>query len=333
MMTADIHITLGQAGSTQLQMDMAHAMEVESNYDNLGSRAVVKLPKRLFVPDEAEAGLYTRIDKWIKRGTPIQIKLGYDGNATLRYEGYVEEVKTGTPIELHCMDELYTLKARSVQPKVFTNATLSQVLQYCGIDQYNLLGEVSGFDFHITPEEVNVAKALMKLKDKLYLPFFFRGKTLIVGKPYDLQHTRNHLLAFGYNIAGHNLEFKRAEDVKLLVKVTIHKKGGQKEEFVAQGSDTDGEQRTLNFYNLSRKDAEDAAARELKRLKFTGLRGTLTCFGEPHIEVGDTVELIDCEEEEKEGKYWVDAVRTTMSKTEGIRQEITLGPRIDVNNV
>lgn len=332
MLVTDIHISIGTPGRKML-LDMVHSIEIEHHYDNLGSRAVVRLPKRFFVQDDVEVQVRTRIDQWLRRGLPITIGLGYNGRNTNRFTGYIEEVRSGVPVELHCLDALYVLKNRSVQPKVFTNASLEDILEYCGIKKYTLLGEVSGFDFHITAEEVNVARVLMKLKDRLYLPFFYRDDTLVVGKPYDLQHTRNHLLAFGFNIVSHDLEYKRAEDVRLMVKVVVHKKGGQREEFTAQGSDTDGEQRTLNFYNLNRKEAEEAAARELRRLKYTGLRGTLTCFGEPHIQVGDTVDLIDCDEPERDGQYWVDAVRTTVSKTDGIRQEVTLGPRVDVNRI
>lgn len=333
MHVVNLYIEISDENRT-LFFDSIAEIEIENSWENLGSKATIKIPKRFYV-DENNGDLEqpfiqgcSRVDELLKRGQKVLIRFGYEPNIPVRYRGYVEHIKAGTPVEIVCEDELFTLKTRSVKPKVFTNTKLSDVLQYCGITNYELLGEISGFDFHITPEEINVAKVLMKLKDKLYMPFFFKGKTLVIGNVYDLKNYNTHILAFGYNIAEHELEFKRKEDVKLLVKVTIHKKGGKKEEFTAQGSDTDGEQRTLNFYNLSKSDAEKAAARELERLKFTGLRGTVKAFGEPHIQVGDVIDFVDAEESEKEGKYWVDAVKSTLSKSGGIRQEITLGVKL-----
>lgn len=332
MMVGRVEVRLTE-GARLLRLERVESLTCEESWENLGSRAEVKVGKRVFVKEEREAGLETRVDQWLRPGLRAELWAGYDDRLKLRWEGYVAEVKAGIPVRLVLEDELYVLKRRAVKPKVFVNTRLTELLAYCGVEDYDLLGEVSGFDFHITEGEVNVAQVLAKVKDKLYVPLFFRGRRLVAGKPYDLKESRNHLLVFGFNIAGHELEFKRAEDVRLLVKVTIHRKGGQKETFVAKGSDVDGEERTLNFYNMSRKEAEAAAERELSRLKYTGLRGRLTCFGEPVIRVGDTVTLIDCEEEEKEGKYWVDAVKTTVSLTGGIRQEVSLGPRADLKSV
>ncbi len=329
MYMVNIHVEIGDEPKV-LFFDSVAEIEIEDAWDNLGSKATIRLPKNLYFSTDIEdpniRGM--RVDELLKRGQKVMIRFGYMPNIPVRYRGYVEHVKAGVPVEIICEDELFQLKKRSVQPKVFTNAKLSDVLKYCGITNYELLGEISGFDFHITKEEINVAKVLMKLKDKLYMPFFFKGKTLVVGKVYDLKNYDTHIVAFGYNIAEHELEFKRKEDVRLAVKVVIHKKAGKKEEFIAKGSDTDGEQRTLNFYNMSKSDAEKAAARELERLKFTGLRGSLTLFGEPHVKVGDVLDLLDVEEDEKEGKYWVDSVKSTLSKSGGVRQVIELGVRL-----
>src|SRR5690242_16104900 len=49
-------------------------------------------------------------DPIIKRGDPVVVKLGYDGNLKTRFIGYVKEVKAGMPVTINCEDSMFALK-------------------------------------------------------------------------------------------------------------------------------------------------------------------------------------------------------------------------------
>jgi hypothetical protein len=87
--------------------------------------------------------------------------------------------------------------------------------------------------------------------------------------------------------------------------------------------DKDGEQRTFNYYNLSKPDLETVANTELQKLKYNGYKGSFSTFGTPVVKHGDTVTLIDRLYPEREGTYSVKAVNTGFG-TSGYRQTVFL---------
>ncbi|MEO1006846.1 MAG: hypothetical protein AAFW67_13570, partial [Cyanobacteria bacterium J06638_38] len=78
------------------------------------------------------------------------------------------------------------------------------------------------------------------------------------------------------------------------------------------------------YYNMSEADLRKTAENDLQLFKRTGYRGSLTGFGSPFVDHGDTVKIIDSDFPEREGSYIVDDVKVSFS-VGGFRREIQIG--------
>ena len=90
----------------------------------------------------------------------------------------------------------------------------------------------------------------------------------------------------------------------------------------------EGEERTFYFYGVTDKaKLKEKALKKLKKLKYTGYRGSFKAFGEPYMEVGDKVRLFDPQWGRPSGDYLVKSVKFSGGKN-GLRQDIELGIKI-----
>lgn len=265
-----------------------------------------------------------RLDEQIKRGDTALVKLGYDNRLNTVLEGYIVGVKPNIPVEALLEDKMYELKTKAVQPKQFKNAALTDVLAHIGIDKYKLLGETTIGKFSIEPDLKNAAQVLERWKRETGQPAFYRNGILVIGKPYDPETATKHRLVFGRNIISHDLEYRKASEVFLKVTAISNNIDGTKTEVVI--GDEQGEQRTLNAFNMTEKELRAFAENEISRLKYDGWRGKATIFGEPFIQHGDIVELVDEDNGEKNGNYYIDVVKRNFD-TSGYKQEITIGSK------
>lgn len=304
----------------QFGFDFVSDVTIIEDWENLTGTCIVKLPKLPFRYGNKP------LDKLLKRGERCKLSLGYNERLNVVFEGYVAEVKPTTPVEVLMEDEMFQLKQKRVKPHTFEGKTeLKTVLTHIGVTKYVPFGDISwDGGFEISPNEDTAAKVLAKVKEQLNLMIYFKGKTLYIGRPYDPVTANKVRFVYGENIVKHNLEFKRAEDIRLGVEVIINRKDGKKSRIKI--GDADGEKRTINLYNESETNAKAIGDRALKKMKYSGLRGDFIAFGEPLVRRGDIVDLVDDLEGYLTGKYWVQAVTRT-SGMDGLRQKIKLAER------
>jgi hypothetical protein len=296
------------------QWDFVTETETTSTWKQFTDTTIVKMPRKVL--HVLKAG---KLELAAKRGDTIVIKHGYNGELKEVFNGYISFVKPTVPVELMGEDEMFMLKQRSVTPASFptvnvsdpelteSSVSVADILKHIGITNYSLLGDISFLgSFEIGADIKNAAQVLEKLKTTLSMPSFFREGVLVIGKQYDPARAKKVQFEFGWNIISHSLEYRRKDEIKLKVKATSHLTDGSKLEVTV--GDSDGEERTLNFYNLTTEELKAAATNEMEQLKYDGYRGKFTAFGEPFVRHGDIVELSDPEEQEKDGKYFVDKV-------------------------
>ena len=291
----------------------AAGIEIEQSVSELTGKCKLTLPRvqtgvrpsDLFVPGDA-----------------VTIEIGYAPNYTLVFSGWLHTLKAHSPLELECEDDMWQLKRKTfnVSGRGFTLRRLLALLWGGPIR----CPETPLGTFRTKLKTPNGAQILEQLKETYGIRAFFRRGTLVAGLVYDPATAHSHLFAFRQNIISDELEFCSPDQVRLKVTATDHLANGKKKTVTL--GDGEGEARTLNFFNLGSETAlRCAAAAEMKRLRYAGYRGHFTTFGEPVVTIGDLVDLYDPEYPERGGSYWVDAVKTSYG-TQGIRQEITLGP-------
>lgn len=310
MEVLECHITIGN-----YSFDFVHKVVVNTSWKNQTATASMMLPSNLKLDKD-------KILNQISTGDKVVIQTGYKGRLNTIFIGYISDISPKVPIEILCEDEMYQLKKMTIS-KSGRNAKVVPLLKEL-FPNY----EIDALDVELGNyriDKLNGAQVLKLLKDNFGLHSFFRERKLIVGRMHNAETANEVSFQLDYDIAEDNLVFKRKEDIKLKVEAISNNRDGSKTTVTV--GDEDGEQRTLNFYQLSKSELQANAERDLEKLKYDGYRGNFTAFGEPFVRHGDIVELHKEEDSDKTGKYWVEEVNYEFGFGVGIRQNITLGAK------
>jgi len=292
-------------------IDRCNSAEINMSWKELAQTAKISLPniKRL-------------LEKNIKVGDVVLIKLGYNDTIVEEFRGYVSSVSPGTPVVFECMDEMWIYKQSTVT-KAWRTTTVKDVLEYMIPSATIEVPEINLTSFRV--DQVTVYDALKELKEKYGLVIYFREGVLFCGLAYQETNLGEVKYHFQQNIPLQNnsLIFRSANDVKVKVKAISMMPNNTS--IKVEVGDADGEQRTLHFYNLTEAELKAQATDKINLLKFDGYRGDLTAFGVPVSKFGMAAELIDDKYPERAGKYFIDSVRTTYSVSAGYRRVVQLG--------
>lgn len=298
-----------------IESSFVNSVSIESGWEQVTDTAKIIMPGAVKLDKDS-------LRELVAPGDPVVIETGYDDENHIAYRGYITGISTKVPINLTCEDEMWQLKQTTITDNL-VNATVDSLMaKHFGGYKTHTLNASLGAQFVI--DNLTLAKILKKLQESFGLYSFFRGEVLTVGKIYDVNTAARVRFGFEQNIIEDDLEYKRKEDVRIEVVAISNMRDGTKLE--VKLGDKGGNQRTLNFYDLSKNDLKEAATRELDRLKYDGFRGSFTAFGMPVVYHGDIVELSHPRDADKAGDYWVDKVTTSFG-VGGYRQKIELGPR------
>lgn len=148
---------------------------------------------------------------------------------------------------------------------------------------------------------VTPAQLLNQLNSIYGFKAWFRNGVLYAGLAYwpDLQQEPPPAFEFQKNILNdHDLIFQDANEpeslansVRLKVKAISMNPDNTKTEI--ELGDPEGEQRTLTYYNVTKKELTEFATRDLEKFRYTGFRGMFKTFGMPVVRHGDIVQLVD----------------------------------------
>jgi len=331
MMRLCIDMTLGN-----FTFDFINSMEIESTWQNLTDTGKIALPSNIRLNKqqaaqisavvEATLGFTPKLDQnnlreLLKPGEKVLIQIGYDDTFTKVFDGYVTAIKPSTPIEVSFEDWMYELKSGSIKETV-KNAKLSTL-----VSKFFSSMSTSYDDCEIGTiviDKLSPAKLLDKLRETYGIYSFIRGGKLVLGKIYDPSTAATHKFTFQGNIIEENLEYRRKEDMKLMVSAISTSPSGKVLEIKV--GENEGEERKLKYYNVSKDALKQYAQKEYDRLKYDGFHGEFTAFGEDLVAHGDIVTLNHPQTSDKTGDYWVDKVIYKFGK-DGFRQVITLGPK------
>lgn len=298
-------------------------VEIDSSSKNLTDTAVVRFPRALKLRE-------SNLRDILKKGQTAKIELGYDGQLSTEFEGYISRVKPGVPFEIHLEDEMWKLKQKRFScshASVTLSGLVSQMLEGTGY-AHKIMGDMQLGKLRV--DGATAARVFDELGQKYGVAVFFRGKTLYAGLrhlgSFEYGRTQPYVLGLEVNAKNSSLEYLEAGDRKIKAKAVSVLPDNHKVE--AEAGDPDGELRTLHFYGIRDKsELKKRADSEVGRLKVAGYKGALWTFGKFGIRHGDRVTVTDNEYPEREGTYRTDAVRTTFGHG-GYHKEITLGERI-----
>lgn len=308
----------GEGRSKVIEFNYLVQASIQEDIEKLTDTATITIPRKLTWQGQSITDL-------IRRGDRVTLQAGYDGRMVEVFAGYITSVSAKVPVVINCENLMYALK------QVTTNVS------YASVNLQQLCADIlpAGTQFKADDVQLgafrcknnpSVPKVFEELK-KYGLVAYFRGSVLYVGKLYwpDYQ-VRSRFIFSGIqgNVPanGNNLEYRRKDDIKLKVKAISINAANQRIE--KEVGDTDGELRTLYYYNIDAAELERRATAEMEKLKYDGYKGSFTAFGEPVVYKGDVVDLTDPDYPERDGAYSVKSVNRTIGYNEGIRQQIEL---------
>lgn len=292
-------------------------VEQESTWENLTDTCTITIPRKLSFEGK---DIVSTDSPMLKRGDVVRIELGYDEENELVFEGFIRSVEVKTPLVVHCEDGAFQLKKnpktvsyKSIQLKELLTDVLPSSIEFEAIDQP--LGQ-----FRV--QRATAAEILEHLRKEYHIRSFFKSKKLFVGLAYPPSATiKQHYFEFERNIIEDDLEYRSKDQNDIKVKaISILPDNTRLEVEVGK---EEGEVRTFNYYNIETEAAlRQMAERELDKLSIDGFRGSFTAFGEPYVQHGDSVKLVD-NKLDRQGIYLVKKVERNFG-VDGFRQKIYL---------
>lgn len=281
-----------------------HAIEITQSVNQLSDTAKITLPrfyrqlKGKYPPD------------YIKPGDPVKIEFGYrETGMNTEFEGYVKEISADTPLEITC-DGLYPLRQNNFV-KSYNSITLRQLL--AEITKGTFIKKVSCPDAAMGKYIIDNASSYQVLeKIKEQFGFFARiiGNHLFVGFAWDWRpgFTKNCLYDMQNNVKGNDLKYKTLDQFNVRVRVKIRNKKS-KEAYVEVGSkNKDATVHTIEYAADNAKTAKKIADARLKKSVYTGYTGSVTGFGIPITNAGDSLTIKNQREPYREGTYLIEKV-------------------------
>ncbi len=297
-----------------------HSVEIETSWKLLTDRATIELPRNVKDFDKQ------KVRDVFRRGMPVEIWLGYDGNNKLEFKGYITEVSADIPIQLKCEDEMWKIKQLSVNYSA-KNTTLKDCLQTIlpGYEIDALEGVQLGA---VRFSKTTAGKVLAKFQSDWNLYTYMKGNEVISGKYYaDDSDVAPHVFFLERNCASNELQYKRPEDIRLRIRAISTFKNGQRIEVTV--GDDDGVERQLSYYNIIvEAELEKLAKIDYEKSKAGGFDGSFTAFGIPSVKHGEKVLLISQLYEDRNGEYYIESITKTFGRSEGYRQQIKLGGKV-----
>lgn len=285
---------------------------MESGFRMLTGTAEIRFPRNMRSFDKK------RVNEMFQKGDPVNIMLGYDGNEYEEFSGYVLQVSTGFPVVIKCEDEMYNLKRKTVSVSK-RSSTLKELLNEIA-SGYQILCDDAQIG-SVRYSDMLVSEILDDLKQKLGFNTYFRGKTLVCGRTSI--DGGEHVKVVIEKQANDTLKEKSIE--KVYVRVESLQKNGKMLKVDKGEKNSNGI--IIKQPNLTEIEIKKIVNATYEKALAPGLDGELTLFGIPRLQHGMIADLESTLYPEKNGSYYIDSVKKTVSFTGGVRQVAKLGSK------
>jgi len=284
-----------------LEFNGVNKVEIYKTVKELGNTAVVRLPRNYKELDGKS------ILELMTAGDPVTIWLGYNGEYNEEFKGYIKTIESNTPLVLQLDDEFYPLKRNTFNTSFPKGVTLREILEYVSSGYEIDCPDVVMEGFQIS--NVSTYEVLTAIKEQYGFYTRIDGNVLRCLWAYDMVNFSKHTYTFyTETVKTNNLSYRRAEDVQIKLKAISNLRTGKKLKYETGSNEKEASVRTLNFGPLSESELKERAEQEYKRLVFDGFSGTITGFGNPRTNPGDTLEIINPKEPDQNGEYLIDDV-------------------------
>lgn len=303
-----------------LLFSSVNSIVIERSVKQLGDKAVITLPRN-YAKLEGKGVL-----ELMNSGDKVSIQLGYDGDLQEEFTGFLQNIESGAPLVLTIDDELYPLK-RNNWCLSWPNITLEKLLKTIAPGY-----EIDCPDTSLGPFQISNASSftvLSALQRDYGFYTYIRGNTLHCSFPYKLTGTGkiHEYKLYNYPVKANNLKYSRAEDKKIRVRVTSDQGSGKKVTYETGAKEGDGSLNITNIPGLTQAEAKAYGDSWYKSLAFDGYSGSITGFGWPQTQAGDTLKVTD-PDEGITGNYLIESVRVIYDLKKGFERDNVLSFKV-----
>lgn len=304
------------------------AVSVKMDVTQLANTATVELPATAFKRRLAQVAD-------IRRGQKVEIRLGYDDRNEVEFDGYVNRRtdKDGGMI-VECEDAMFLFRQTQMANQEFVNPTmkslLGKVAQAVGGIKVDTKLDYSYEKFVF--QNASAFDVLKKIQEETKAHIYLTTDNVLHVEPQYIEKSSKVVkYSFQANICrdGLNLTWKDTTENPLLVEVEGTGKVNGKVTKVTVTSGKAGGDRIKEKIRgiVDKKTLQSIADDMLASRNHIGFEGSFDAWLRPFVTAGDFVELIDDEDETRNGKYYVKSVETTFDSGGG-KRKINLGHRV-----
>ena len=308
------------------QLQLLDSVKITCDTENLTDSALIKLPSMVY-------NRYIKEIEDIKRDMPVKISLGYDGELHQEFAGYIRSVeREPSGLVINCQDEIYTFNKVMMVDKKYDNPSVNDILNDVlkAVNKSLTLNCVYDFSFDkFTISRATALDVLKTIQDECKCMMYIRDGVFNVTPPFITPQssktvkydTSKNIMADGYS-----LKYKAQEDRKLKVIAKGKDKDGKPiEKTKGEGG---GDTATFDYKGIATEEMILSIAENMYAAKsYSGYEGTFQAWYLPLISKGDTVDISDSADPDRNGKYFVKAV-TTSRGSGGITRKISLGKKL-----
>ena len=259
-----------------------------------------------------------------KEGDPVEVRLGYDGDNTLRFKGFVNRVNRSTPLEVECEGYSYQLK-NVVFNKSYTKTKLKNIL-------LDLTAET---DIKLSPYIPDLTltnvwfkntpglKVLEWFQKECLCRVFFDFDTLFVGASKFAIPKPTEILRMGWNTAADRELKKTVTDGQTVINIVVKEPSGSVRRVKSDQRRYSNVKEVKARAGLSEEWLKKVANELQQDENYKGYQGDVTAFLVPTFGKGYVAEIWDGRFPERAGNYFVETVEGSLGSGGG-RQKLTL---------
>lgn len=323
MFSLDFDITIGR-----YQLQALEKVNIETSQELLSDSCIITLPSMV-------AGRAIRVEDKIKKGDPVTVKLGYNGELKTEFKGYLKAIYPESPMRLECEDSAYLFR-KVVKSKILRNVSIKEILEYVLSEvnpqlsqPFGLVSDLSNNSYKwdaFTIHNATGFEVLDKLRQESGLMIYVRDNKLHYHLAYT-EITGQVIYDFAENIeVTSNLKYVSGQDLKTRVIVVGRTAKGTKVE--GEAGESGGDVITLQRPTVSDKTTlENIAREELKKLSYDGFRGNIDSWLVPYCTTGHSCLIRDKEYPLREGRYYAVGTQVEFSQNGGFRS-VAIGARL-----
>lgn len=298
----------------EISIRKPNSVKIESGWEMLTDHATIIMARNVSYFDK------NKVKSVFKKGDPVEIHLGYNGNLVKEFTGYITEVSADIPIKIKCEDHMYILKKTPV------NISLKQTHLPDLISQIVPDIQTDVMDIEIGTQrfvKTTVAKVLEYLQQEYNIYSYIKnGDTLVVGKVYS-DDSEVVQYDFTKNVVQNNLEYKSKEDIQIKINGISTLSNGDK--LTVSFGDENGDIQELSYYNITVKaELEKLVKMDYDKFKIDGLKGRISTWGIPSVKHGYKSQIVGEQYPERNGTYYIKKVTKLFDDTPKYRQVLIL---------